>query len=248
MNNKFAQNFKEYRKMSNFSQEEIAEKLNVTSQAISKWECDKSYPDIEMLIKISDLFNVSLDMLLKSNKNTSNALIDNIPDDDVMRVVLCQGNKVIKSEKTEDTINISFDKSVKSIEIHGNVNIGGDVYADITAHNSISCNDVDGEVTAGGSISCDNIEGEVCAGSSISCDNIDGNVSTGKELSCDNIIGNVAVGFNLQCDNIEGNVSCGMTITCDNINGDIKECKGDINCNSISGNIEKCEKIVYIKE
>lgn len=64
MNNRFSNNFKELRKYHELTQEQIAEMLGVTSQAISKWECGTSYPDIEMLPIIANIFMVSTDYLL----------------------------------------------------------------------------------------------------------------------------------------------------------------------------------------
>lgn len=58
----------EIRKKNKMSQEEFAEIFNVTSQTISSWENSKSYPDIETLIKLSDKFDISLDILLKEDK------------------------------------------------------------------------------------------------------------------------------------------------------------------------------------
>lgn len=58
----------EIRKEHKLSQEEFSELFNVTRQTVSSWENQKSYPDIETLVKISDKFNVSLDILLKENK------------------------------------------------------------------------------------------------------------------------------------------------------------------------------------
>ncbi|MBQ8203675.1 MAG: helix-turn-helix transcriptional regulator [Clostridia bacterium] len=56
------------RKDNNLTQEDFAEKYNVTRQTISNWENGKSYPDLETLVKISDDFSVSLDVLLKEDK------------------------------------------------------------------------------------------------------------------------------------------------------------------------------------
>lgn len=64
MDNRFSNNFKELRKLRELTQEQIAEMLGVTSQAISKWECGTSYPDIEMLPVIANFFRVSTDYLL----------------------------------------------------------------------------------------------------------------------------------------------------------------------------------------
>ena len=54
----------ELRKNANLSQEQLAEKLNVTRQTISKWELEDTAPDIKQANKIAKLFNVSLDELL----------------------------------------------------------------------------------------------------------------------------------------------------------------------------------------
>lgn len=53
------------RKQKGFSQEELANRLNVSRQTISKWELGDSTPDMEKLIALSDLFEVSLDELVK---------------------------------------------------------------------------------------------------------------------------------------------------------------------------------------
>lgn len=51
------------------TQEEIAEKIGVSRQTISNWENNKSYPDIISVIKLSDLYSISLDALLKEDEN-----------------------------------------------------------------------------------------------------------------------------------------------------------------------------------
>ena len=66
------------RKKSGLSQEQLAEQLSVSRQAISKWESGQSVPESEKLIAISNYFDVSLDYLLKDeNENESN---DNAPE------------------------------------------------------------------------------------------------------------------------------------------------------------------------
>ena len=56
-----AQRLYEMRKAHNLSQEELADKLNVSRQAVSKWECGDSSPDTDNLIALSKLYDVSLD-------------------------------------------------------------------------------------------------------------------------------------------------------------------------------------------
>lgn len=60
-------NIQRMRKEANLSQEDLAEKFNVSRQTISNWENGKSYPDLETVVNISDSFNISLDILLKED-------------------------------------------------------------------------------------------------------------------------------------------------------------------------------------
>ena len=63
----FAQKLLNLRTQSGYSQEALAEKLNVSRQAISKWELGTTLPETEKVIAISDFFKVSLDYLLRGH-------------------------------------------------------------------------------------------------------------------------------------------------------------------------------------
>ena len=58
---------KMYRLENKFSQEELANRIYVSRQTISNWENDKSYPDINSLVLLSEVFKVSLDKLIKGD-------------------------------------------------------------------------------------------------------------------------------------------------------------------------------------
>lgn len=58
------------------TQQEIADKLNVTRQTVSSWEVGKSIPDISSLIEISELYNISLDYMLKGDEKVTEKLKD----------------------------------------------------------------------------------------------------------------------------------------------------------------------------
>ena len=62
------QRIREERERRNWTQNDLAELLNVSRQSISKWEIGSAYPDIERLIQISDLFEVSLDSLIRGDE------------------------------------------------------------------------------------------------------------------------------------------------------------------------------------
>ncbi len=61
---------KKYRDQLGLSQEELAEKIFVTRQSISNWENDKTYPDLQSLLRLSELFGLSLDELIKGDIET----------------------------------------------------------------------------------------------------------------------------------------------------------------------------------
>ena len=67
---------KEYRNNAGMTQDDLAERLYVTRQTISSWENDKSYPDIHSLLMMSDLFNVSLDTLVRGDIEVMKEKID----------------------------------------------------------------------------------------------------------------------------------------------------------------------------
>ncbi len=64
----FSEKLQLLRKSKGFTQEEFAEKLNVSRQAVAKWEAGQAYPDIMNLIQISDMMNVTVDYLVKDRE------------------------------------------------------------------------------------------------------------------------------------------------------------------------------------
>ncbi|NLC67171.1 MAG: helix-turn-helix transcriptional regulator [Clostridium sp.] len=56
-----------YRNKLDISQERLAEKIYVSRQSISNWETNKNYPDVNSLIRLSEVFNISLDILMKGD-------------------------------------------------------------------------------------------------------------------------------------------------------------------------------------
>ncbi|MBP3399269.1 MAG: helix-turn-helix transcriptional regulator [Erysipelotrichaceae bacterium] len=62
----------EQRIKKNLSQEDLANLLNVSRQSVSKWENNNTVPDLEKMIKLSEIFEISLDELVKGEKSSSN--------------------------------------------------------------------------------------------------------------------------------------------------------------------------------
>lgn len=63
----FGNNLQYLRKLKSMTQEDLSGKLNVSRQTISKWESDAAYPEMEKIFTLSDLFNISLDKLLRED-------------------------------------------------------------------------------------------------------------------------------------------------------------------------------------
>jgi transcriptional regulator with XRE-family HTH domain len=62
------------RKKQNITQEQLADYLGVSRQSVSKWESDGAYPETDKLVRLSSLFQVSLDYLLREDFETAEQL------------------------------------------------------------------------------------------------------------------------------------------------------------------------------
>ncbi|MDT2848242.1 helix-turn-helix transcriptional regulator [Vagococcus carniphilus] len=74
---------KEFRKSNNLTQKELGQILNVSDKTISSWEVGRNYPDLETIVAISDLFEISLDELLRGDKE----MLEQITEDTQVRKV-----------------------------------------------------------------------------------------------------------------------------------------------------------------
>ena len=100
------------------TQEELAERLNVSAQAVSKWEQKINLPDIMLLPEIADVFMISTDDLFGRIINTDPVfeLVEAVPweDDRKIRFAVYHGKKLIQQSSYElhngtNTLNIHFD-------------------------------------------------------------------------------------------------------------------------------------------
>ena len=63
----FGERLKKEREKRGWSQTDLAEKIHVSRQSVSKWETGKNYPSIEVIINLSDLFGITIDEMLRSD-------------------------------------------------------------------------------------------------------------------------------------------------------------------------------------
>lgn len=103
MKTSFGRKFSEQRKIKGYTQEQISEKLNVSPQAVSKWENDLSYPDITLLPDISKLLDISIDELLGSAKKPETEVVA-IQERDTSKMLL----KIVVNSKDGDKVRVNL--------------------------------------------------------------------------------------------------------------------------------------------
>ena len=106
----FGENLKNVRKQRGVTQEELAEILGVSRQAISKWESDGGYPETEKLLVISKTLNISIDYLLNDM-----SVMEEKEKTEEKSVVYAPTGKIAIT--TYDNQNVVFCKSVKTSPI-----------------------------------------------------------------------------------------------------------------------------------
>lgn len=101
----FGQNLQFLRKMSNkMTQEELAEKLGVSRQTISKWELDMVYPEMNKLVELCNLFSCSMDQLVREDMNVSDEAYSDIRMEDV-RAFRYVKYAAISTDPEDDAMN-----------------------------------------------------------------------------------------------------------------------------------------------
>lgn len=204
---------KEKRTEKNLSQEALAESFGISVQAVSKWETGLSYPDITMLPKICDYFNITMDTLFYGEEEQT---LRELPDDDKYRVVQCIGSKVISHEEYDSEKKIkllipsSSDKKF-DLEVWGSADIDGDINGSVNAGGGVNCGGVDGYVEANGGVNCGGIGGFLKSNGGVNCGNVGGDADCQGSLNCGNIKGN-ATAQKIKCKRVEGNINCDKVI------------------------------------
>lgn len=118
MQETFGVRFQRFRKAKKLTQEDIANKFNISPQAVSKWENDISYPDITILSDLSELLGVSLDELL--GKTTEPTVIQQRTEpkdskDMILRIVIND------SDGTKVKVNLPL--SLIKLGLHSNFQV-----------------------------------------------------------------------------------------------------------------------------
>ena len=234
-----------YRKKQGLTQEDLAVKLGVTNQSVSKWESAQCCPDISLIPRLAEIFEITIDELFgKEPKPTVNNfdLCTEFPwaDDEKLRVIFAWGRKILqKTDDINECINIKFPTNCNEttrqyfkVEVFGNTYCDASINGDVISHGSIECNQINGDIKeCKDNIACNGgINGSVNASGNLSSDgSISGGVNCGNNISCaGDINGAVNCGDNVTCGgDVKGDVHCGSNVECKTIEGNV-ECQGNI--------------------
>lgn len=224
----FAEKLKSIRKQAGFSQEQLAEKIGVSRQAITKWETDSGIPDISNIMAISTLFDISVDELLSNEKlpkKQTKFLFESVTEydiDEVKRYDMKFGGaktftlsgyegEKIRIRLTSDTLSsLQNDFKVKIDDTRKRIDV------DVSRKNGVT------EATAKEALHIfvqiptpyiGKIECAVNAGRaevhSLECDSIELDVKT-PNVVLDDVVGTVEINCNLD-----------MNVVCRSLNGEV---------------------------
>ena len=191
-----------YRKKLGITQDTLAQKLEVSNQAVSKWESDQCCPDISLLPILADIFVITIDELFGRDVSSMKTAPD-VPweDDDTLHVAVFHGRTYIGRSEVCREMTFQYEGPALNIDCALNLHCG-DVSGNVTAGGNVQCDDVYGSVNTGGSVTCDDVKGDASAGGNITCDLVEGNAEAGGNITCAEICGTVTACGNVYCDEI----------------------------------------------
>ena len=120
MKETFGQRFYKLRKARGLTQDDVAKKLNISSQAISKWENDISSPDISLLTEIAEIFNITIDELLGKERTNTKLLSEN-EKKDINKMTL----RIIISSHDGDKVKVNLPMVLVFACVNSGINING---------------------------------------------------------------------------------------------------------------------------
>ncbi len=264
MKNTFASKLKELRRERGMGQEQLASVCGVSVQAVSKWECEQSYPDIELLATIADTFGVTIDSLLRADreveKTADNKLLDAVAEkfgvnkDDIgsVDVHMSTGD----AEPSGRAGGLPDDGVLRVVQFLGSRPlsvhelgtdgekiplaltgvIGG---GDATEIRIEIIGDAELEITDNRDVSV-----SVTAGGDVNVGDVgkgndgavNGSVTAGGDVNCGTVNGPAQAGGDVNCGMVNGSVRAGGDINCGTVNGSVGA-GGDVDCGNVTGNV-----------
>lgn len=225
----FSEKLKSMRKQSGMSQEKLAEKIGVSRQAITKWENNTGIPDVENILAISSLFNVSVDELLsneKIEKKQTDYLYESVTEYDIDNIKrfdmnLGGGNTLVLSGYEGEKIRVRLaSNTLTTLQSDFKVKIDDSknhIDIDISRKNGMTEAKAKEQVMIFVMLPdqyIDRIETSINAGrvevKNLNCENLELETKT-HNLLLDNFVGTIEIDCNLD-----------MDIVCNTLNGAVE--------------------------
>ena len=242
-----------YRKNKNITQDALAKLLGISNQAVSKWETDQSYPDVELLPKIADIFGITMDELFDREGGVPEK------DDDFSEVKVYDTDEKAETkepeqeseQETEERVSASDDGAVKlpweddgtlrAVLFIGHKMVQVDKINEAfgRAHKKEVTFSYEGAaltIESWMNICCENVEGNVKAGGYVECGEVGGAVAAGGYVECSDVSGNIAAGGYVECGDVKENIAAGGYVECGDVGGDVKA-GSYVECDDVKGNV-----------
>lgn len=183
---KIGENIRALRLQKGLTQEQVAQQLGVTYQAVSKWENGTNTPDIGLLPEIAKLFGVTIDALFHQDAASPLAGLP-VEDDGVIRIVQLRGRQVVavtpRMSPDDPAIEIAFPRNCNDrtqyfkVEVYGHVIADGSINGDVVYHQSVQCAEINGNVRTTGNVTASSINtfGPVVCSGIYDCYNLQAN-------------------------------------------------------------------------
>lgn len=182
------------RREKGMTQEELAQAMGVTNQAVSKWESAQNCPDIQLLPQLADLFGVTIDRLF-GRTTAERSTVVGLPweDDNILRAVAYVGHTLYTKETVAahpliaeqmKAVQLVYNGEAVRVESTFDVLVNGNVQESVSAGKTVTCKDIGDKVSAGSKVECGNVCGNVTAGGNVQCGSVGGNVTAGGKVEC----------------------------------------------------------------
>ncbi len=247
-NNYLGHTINHLRKEKGWTQDQLAEKLGISFQAVSKWENATSFPDITMLPQLADIFGITIDEFFRE---PSKEIEDKLQEEAAQEMI----------EPPVETLHVyevGYDSDGKSSTEFESVDDSDQGYRDVEEKNDDGLDrgqslpwendgklravlyqghklvkntkphelklvvEVEGDVhdlISDFSVNCNDVYGNATAGDSMNCNDVYKDANAGDHLNCNDVHGNVSAGDSIHCNDIGGDATAGDNIECQDIGG-----------------------------
>lgn len=255
--NSLGQRIAELRRGAGMTQEQLAARLGVSFQAVSKWENALSCPDVTLLPLLAEVFGVSIDSLFgRTAAALEPVILRNVdehppcaafdrpalpwPDDGNFYFALFHGHAPVfdgplSGDDPRERVEFCWEGPVHDLHSACGVRCG-DVAGDVHAGGDVDCENVLGHLNAGGDVDCGGVAGNLNAGGDVDCGSVEGSVTAGGDADCGDVGGDVHADGDVDCADVGGNAAAGSDLDCADVGGSVTA-GGDVECGDVNGNV-----------